>query len=174
MIGILLMIATSGAAPALEAGVRPLSEPVRPWAPDWRDRDRDATTVARVGGAMAALGPLVMLAAAPAVDTPVGGRVAWAGQWGTLLGPPMLAGGSLRSRRALREQGLSVDGTGGGLAWAMFATTLAGGALAIAALEADRPDLAAVPAVAVPFCYASGAVAGFVQLGANRRARRRR
>lgn len=147
------------------------ADPV-PWEIDWAANDRESTNVAKVGNGLVAGGLAVAIAAGGSVDSDVGLTVFAAGNTAFLVGPGVVAGGSLRARQSLKEQGVIVNPaaayTGFGLLGASVGSLLAASAVD----PSDQDTLLALTTVGAG-CYLGSLIAGNVQLGINRRARQR-
>ncbi|MBW2256241.1 MAG: hypothetical protein JRI25_16825 [Deltaproteobacteria bacterium] len=142
----------------------------------WERSDRRATNVARTGliisgvGLGMSLGGVGLLVSADEGLDVVGTQLAIIGQLALYLGPPLLAGGSLRARRALNELGAGGPGPfAGTMAWALWGVSLA---IPGTVLAATADDPSGVILYGVWAAVAGGAVlAGAMQMQDNARYR---
>ncbi len=144
-----------------------------PWEVDWAVRDSESTYVAQVGGAAAIAGPLVLIAASASVETPVGYGATAVGAGAITIGPAMLAGGSLRARRSLAEQGVHVNPAAGHASIALYGVFVGSLLGSSAALESGQDELIPAFGLGILGGYVGSIICGNLQLGANRRARDR-
>lgn len=136
---------------------------------DWQLADRRALTTFRVGEGMAIGG-----VGAATVGLAWGADGLYGlGSLSEAIALPMMAGASLRSRRALHEQGAVIPATGGAVAWTLWGLGLVAGGVAYGAL-ADGDDRTYVNAGATALgLRIGGYVAAGIQGAANKRARYR-
>ncbi len=132
---------------------------------------------ARAGEVLAIAGPPVMvggglLLADGALNEEVaplalGGGLATIGTAGTFAGVPMIAGGSLRARRLLLDDGIRVSPALGRTSWGLWAGSMGLSALAFSLAVADIPTSPAekdVLAVSIPSLYVGSIVTATMQL----------
>lgn len=145
-------------------------------AQDWDRVYERSTTVALSGAAPGSLVGLAGVTASTTLLLPEDtlgpdlregaeglGAVAVMGSPISVVGTGMLAGGSLRARRALEEKGASVSGLGGGLSWGLLGTTAVLGGIG---LQTESRGLL----TAASWTLVGAQVAGSWQLSANYRA----
>jgi hypothetical protein len=89
-----------------------------------------------------------------------------------LLGPGVVAGGSLRARRSLTEQGIAVSPAAGFTSWGLYGLSM-GAILAAEPIDSAGGDSLALIATVGLGGYIGSLIAANMQLGVNRRARHR-
>lgn len=131
---------------------------------DWAAVDRRGTSVYRAGwiAGAAGLGTEIL---GLATDSPT---LVLVGDLAVTASPPIMAGGTLRARRALREQGHDPGGVLGQGAWGLWASGLA---LTIASVGEDDEDTATLLALSGLGCHVASYVLGISQAERNRRVR---
>jgi len=148
----------------------------------WEQSDHRATNVARTGLIVSGIGlglsvsGVGLLVGSNEELQQVGAQLAIVGQTALYVGPPLLAGGSLRARRALNELGAGGPGRiGGTVAWTLWAVSLAVPGTVIVASSSDpSSDPGSMALYGVWASLAIGSVvAGGLQMQDNARYRLR-
>lgn len=131
---------------------------------DWSAVDRRATTVYRAGWIAGAAGLGTELLG---MFTENSALIVLGDAAGT-SSPAIMAGGTLRARRALREQGHDPGGTLGYTAWGLWG---AGLVFSLGTFTEEDEDIAAQLALAGLGCHVGSYVLGILQAERNRRVR---
>lgn len=156
---------------------------VEPPAPEqviaaWQGVDRNGRTMSSIGLGAAILGPPVLLVGfgltisnalnGDGQGLSLGTGLLLGGLAGTLAGPPLLGGGSLRSRKALAMQsGAWSDGTAGYATWGLWGASFGLLTTALAMQNGGEGQVASGLAIAGTIAYGGAIVSGVVQLRGN-------
>jgi hypothetical protein len=169
VLALLLASAAFAQDPAPVPVVAPVVAPLPPaFDHDWKLVDARANKTYKVGVTLGLAGT-----GATVAGLVVGsGAIVWAGSVTEAFGLPVMSGASLRSRRALREQGAVVKATPGVLAWTLWGLGLVATSSFSAAYTAGDPSAASLGGLAVAL-RVGGYTAAAIQAGSNNRARYR-
>lgn len=149
----------------------------------WRGVDHNSRTLSAIGLGAAVLGPPVLLVGfgitignalnGDGQGLSLGTGLLMGGLAGTLAGPPLLAGGSLRSRKALAMQsGAWTSGSAGVATWGLWGASFGLLSTALVLQNGGQGEVASALAIAGTLAYGGSVVSGVVQLGTNADARR--